>query len=156
VQRTCPVCDTRFTAIRTQAIREIMNGDVLTCSRHCARTLGTGPKNGRWRGGRFFDGLYWYVRVATGQYRAEHRVVVEQALGRSLSREEDVHHVNHIKTDNRLENLRVMSRAEHTRLHASEIGWARLHASCIECGTTERPHKGRGRCTNCFARQKRR
>lgn len=29
----------------------------------------------------------------------------------------DVHHINEIKTDNKLENLQILTRAEHTRLH---------------------------------------
>lgn len=47
----------------------------------------------------------------------EHRLVVEEAIGRRLGKDEVVHHVNGIKTDNRLENLRVMGRKEHSELH---------------------------------------
>jgi len=31
--------------------------------------------------------------------------------------------------------------------------WAKDHDSCIKCGTTDRPHKGRGLCTTCYYRQ---
>lgn len=48
----------------------------------------------------------------------EHILVVEKAIGRRLARDEEVHHVNEIKTDNRPENLVVMKRGEHQRLHA--------------------------------------
>lgn len=53
-------------------------------------------------------------------YVLEHRLVVEQKLGRLLKRSEIVHHINHVKHDNRLENLIVMSQTAHARLHATK------------------------------------
>ena len=39
----------------------------------------------------------------------EHRYVMEQSIGRRLRSEETVHHVNGIRTDNKLENLELFS-----------------------------------------------
>ena len=46
-----------------------------------------------------------------------HRQVLERALGRRLTRTEVAHHLNGVKTDNRLSNLVVLNRADHVAWH---------------------------------------
>lgn len=50
-------------------------------------------------------------------YVKRSRLVVEQLIGRYLNRNELVHHINGIKTDDSPENLEVLSREAHAKKH---------------------------------------
>lgn len=88
---------------------------------------GSGAAHPRWKGGK---NIAWngYVRVLkrdhpralSNGYVWEHILVAEEKLGRPLiyfgkgdPRNETVHHINGVKTDNRPENLEVLLNREH-------------------------------------------
>ena len=63
---------------------------------------------------------YVYLYVPKLGYRKRCRLILEKHLNRKLTTDECVHHKNGIKHDDRIENLEILSRAEHSRLHGKK------------------------------------
>lgn len=87
-----------------------------------AKTGKFAEESNNWQGGKSFIGALGYLQVRrNGVNEYEHRVVAvsEITKGRTLRRDEDVHHMDFDKTNNDPENLMVLSGSDHTRLHSA-------------------------------------
>lgn len=82
-----------------------------------------GSGNPNFNGGKYTDDK-GYIRLLMPEHPAsvhgyvyEHRLVVEEYLGRYLQSWETVHHINEIKIDNRIDNLFLTTFGEHSSIH---------------------------------------
>lgn len=79
----------------------------------------TGELNPRWKGGISKNSGGYLILNSLKKYL--HRIVWEENFGKIPSGL-IVHHKNGDKTDNRIKNLEIVSRAEHNKLH-DPMGW---------------------------------
>ncbi len=108
-KRSCIVCDKEFVATKCNIDR----GGGKYCSHRCQCL---GKNNPFWHGGKtLHERGYILIRTPNHPnanmrgYVSEHRLVIEKKIGRHLSSQEVVHHINGIKDDNRLENLELFA-----------------------------------------------
>lgn len=113
---SCIVCKRQCIAFRK---------DGKTCSKSCHFKQFKGVRNHQWKGGgRTGDGYKWiyapdYPEADIRGRVREHRYVMSKIIGRSLTTDEHVHHINGDKFDNRPTNLKLVSRSEHMSIHES-------------------------------------
>lgn len=67
-----------------------------------------------------------YISIQIDNRRVlQHRLVMEQLIGRPLEAHESVHHINGVRDDNRPENLELWSRSQPSGQRvADKVAWA--------------------------------
>lgn len=139
-------------------VKQTRKNNQKFCSHSCFSKSRIGNKASNWKGGRRISGNgYVYILKKnhpfcdTHGYVFEHRLVMEIVLERFLESYEIVHHINGIKTDNRIENLVLTRRGEHEqRFHSGNIRKKRIicpNKSCNNITTVGNI------CHNCYKRQ---
>lgn len=112
---TCDTCGKSFEVKASQAEKY----NVRYCSKQCMYKKQSEERRGAgtpWYKGGYIASGYRVITVDRKKH-LEHRYIMEQHLGRELTRAEDVHHRDGDKLNNDIDNLRVMSKKDHTRLH---------------------------------------
>ena len=108
--RACPICGNEFIAKRSSQ---------KVCSTECRRKY----KSMNVEHKAYMENGY-IVEYQKGYNKKgnvkQHRRIMEEHLGRKLEPYEVVHHINGVKTDNRIENLQLMTASEHSSLHRLE------------------------------------
>lgn len=140
--KVCEQCGDEYVAVPATAKRS------KYCSRDCFGKTRRGVEEwrgeraARWNGGvvRRRGYIYIYARDhhsispnTQRKYVAEHRLVMEQILGRPLQPGEQVHHLNGVRDDNRPENLELWTTGHSTPgVRASD---AEAHCPTCTCFT---------------------
>lgn len=110
------------------------NAELRFCGNVCRlayiRVKGPCPPKGNFRSVRPLGSTtmqnkgYVLEKTETG-WRQQHRVAMERHLGRFLWADENVHHLNGVKTDNRIENLELWIKTQPCGQRVEDVvAWA--------------------------------
>lgn len=111
------------------------------CSRDCMSIYKVGERSHSWKGGKTLDKRGYILLNRPkhpknhNNYVYEHILVMEKKLGRYLTENEEIHHLNGKKDDNRIKNLFLCdNHGTHMKL---EAGWKNIDGKwfkkCLNC-----------------------
>jgi hypothetical protein len=146
VQTVCKTCNSEFSTYPCR----VKNGFAKYCSNPCKNRamMGThrgreiqkgehlspstefkkGQKSPNFKGGhRSKSGYLWiwkpkHHRAGKSGYVLNSVLVAEKSISRKLADDELVHHINCVKSDDRPENLKVIKKSDHMKIHKSRLG----------------------------------
>ncbi len=126
-------------------LKQAERGRVVYCSRLCANRGA-----GKFNAGKIRNSQLSKLKNSTNAYvkfhgRHEHRVVMENYIGRPLFSWEIVHHKDGNKRNNDINNLEIMSQGEHATEHFTKF------KECSLKGCNKK-HKGKGFCSMHLSR----
>ncbi len=98
-------------------------------------------KNGQWKGGVNDD---YCKRIAFENYPKE--------CFMCKSKENiQIHHKNRNRQDNRIENLIIVCKDCHWKIHEHLVDWSRYYGNkCLRCGRNDVKHNAKGYCFKCY------
>lgn len=141
------VCS-RSGCVNTFEVFPSNEGRKIYCSKECRNVV----KRER---ARHTDG-YFHAVDDSGTLVQEHRLILEEHLGRTLETWEEVHHIDEDGKNNDPSNLEALTKSEHQRRHTPQAHgrWSKRFDCCVDCRTTERKHTSNGLCERCRGRRR--
>lgn len=109
----CEICGTPFyVKAHDQGVKRYCS---IVCHSEAMRIDGMGSRYLRRDG---YISVYYpkHPDASSNRQVMEHRLVMETVIGRRLTKDEQVHHINGIRNDNRPENLELIAPDNHTRI----------------------------------------
>ena len=119
----CNYCHKDFSINGTHYREGVGKFCSLSCRTSFRNSTQKGENHNNWKGGEIVTSE-GYIRIYSPNhpnsrfgYVLKHRLVIEAKIGRYLREDEIVHHKNHVKSDNRIENLVILSNSQHSTHH---------------------------------------
>ena len=84
---------------------------------------------------KLYDHIDGYTEaVVDGNRTLLHRVLYEKYHGVELTKKDIIHHIDGDKENNNVSNLKLMTKSEHSKLHALDRPQKIKDLKCMQCG----------------------